>query len=81
MRLLIAMLFLLAAASPAGAEDGKLNVNPHWSETKDKCKECHGRIPQKGGKRLETDFDFCKGCGICSKECPFQAIVMEKEKK
>ena len=38
-------------------------------------------IPQKGGKRIETDYDFCKGCGICKTECMFGAITMEKEKK
>lgn len=29
------------------------------------------------------DYDFCKGCGICAKECPvkIQAITMEEEKK
>lgn len=39
-------------------------------------------ITIKNGKpeRLETDFNFCKGCGICMEVCPFQAITMEKEK-
>jgi pyruvate ferredoxin oxidoreductase delta subunit len=30
------------------------------------------------------DYDHCKGCGICSKECPIKpvkAITMEEEKK
>ena len=25
------------------------------------------------------DYDYCKGCGICIEECPFDAIVSEKE--
>ena len=56
---------------------------------KKKCTQCMNcwmycpdmAIPQKKGKRVETDFDFCKGCGICKQVCPFGAIEMEKEKK
>ena len=36
-------------------------------------------IPQKDGKRLGTNLDYCKGCGICATECPTKAIKMEKE--
>ncbi|WP_435789521.1 4Fe-4S binding protein [Clostridium sp.] len=25
------------------------------------------------------DYDFCKGCGICSNICPKDAIKMERE--
>lgn len=25
------------------------------------------------------DLNFCKGCGICAKECPKKAITMEAE--
>jgi pyruvate ferredoxin oxidoreductase delta subunit len=50
-------------------------LRPVWN--KEKCTQCmicwvfcpDMSIPQKGGKRLETDFDFCKGCGICKTEC------------
>ena len=60
---------------------------PVWN--KEKCTQCmicwmhcpDMAIPQKKGKRTETNFDFCKGCGICAKECPFQAITMVKEEK
>ncbi|MBC7080788.1 MAG: 4Fe-4S binding protein [Thermoplasmatales archaeon] len=27
------------------------------------------------------DYDYCKGCGICSNECPVKAISMEREGK
>jgi len=30
-------------------------------------------------KKIEFDFSFCKGCGICAEECPHQAIVMIEE--
>ena len=30
-------------------------------------------------KRVETNYDYCKGCGICAKECPFGAIKMIDE--
>jgi Pyruvate/2-oxoacid:ferredoxin oxidoreductase delta subunit len=25
------------------------------------------------------DYRFCKGCGVCSNECPFGAISMVRE--
>jgi pyruvate ferredoxin oxidoreductase delta subunit len=27
----------------------------------------------------EIDLNYCKGCGICSFECPSKCIVMVKE--
>ncbi len=27
----------------------------------------------------ETNYDICKGCGICAEECPVKAIEMKKE--
>lgn len=32
----------------------------------------------KDGKVAHTEYDICKGCGICAKECPVDAIKMEK---
>ena len=28
-----------------------------------------------------ADYDYCKGCGICAKECPKDAIEMVLEEK
>ena len=64
---------------------------PIWDEKK--CIHCmicppacpDDAIPTKGDvknvKRLETDLDFCKGCGICAQVCPVKCIKMEEEEK
>ncbi len=39
-----------------------------------------GRV-YKGRVRLETNFDYCKGCGICANECPAKCIVMVREEE
>ncbi len=54
---------------------------------KDKCVGClqcylycpDGVIYKSDGK-IDIDYDFCKGCGICKKICKLGAIVMEAEK-
>jgi len=28
-----------------------------------------------------VNLDYCKGCGICAKECPVKVITMEEEKQ
>ncbi len=30
---------------------------------------------------VEVDLDHCKGCGICAKECPQEAITIVEEGK
>lgn len=42
-------------------------------------------IKVKDGKREAFDYEYCKGCGICARECPgkkgHKAIVMGEEGK
>ena len=62
---------------------------PIWNAQKCiHCLTCWVSCPDssiivKDGKVTGIDYDHCKGCGICARECPvkIQAIVMEKEKK
>jgi pyruvate ferredoxin oxidoreductase delta subunit len=54
----------------------------------EKCVDClfcwiycpDGAIVRKE-KTVEVNYDYCKGCGICAKECPKQAIKMAEEQK
>jgi 2-oxoacid:acceptor oxidoreductase delta subunit (pyruvate/2-ketoisovalerate family) len=49
------------------------------------CDNCFGVCPDNavmklGEGRYEFDYDFCKGCGICARECPCGAIDMVPER-
>lgn len=56
---------------------------------KEICLECYrcymycpdGVIFKKKNNGIDIDYDLCKGCGICAKTCPVQAIEMEDEGK
>lgn len=37
-------------------------------------------IPDSNDGRYAIDLDHCKGCGICVKECPRAAIVIQEER-
>jgi NADPH-dependent glutamate synthase beta subunit-like oxidoreductase len=49
------------------------------------CDNCFGVCPDNAviklgaGNRFRIDLDFCKGCGLCAKECPCGAIDMVPE--
>ncbi len=49
------------------------------------CDNCFGVCPDNAvvklgpGRRFRIDLDFCKGCGLCAKECPCGAIDMIAE--
>ena len=48
------------------------------------CPDCAVKLDEKG-KVCGIDYDYCKGCGICAKECPEKAgaieMVLETEAK
>jgi NADPH-dependent glutamate synthase beta subunit-like oxidoreductase len=51
------------------------------------CDNCFGMCPDNAVIKLEPtgayayaiDLDYCKGCGICARECPAGAIQMQPE--
>ena len=48
-----------------------------------RCLRCFLVCPDgaidKSGDRLEIDYGFCKGCGVCAYECKLGAITMVRE--
>ncbi|MCD6312653.1 MAG: 4Fe-4S binding protein [Thaumarchaeota archaeon] len=37
-----------------------------------------GAIQRLEEDRVEVSYEYCKGCGICSKICPVKAISMKE---
>ena len=58
---------------------------PVWC--KERCVQCltcwfvcpDSAIVIKDGKVVGVDYEHCKGCGICIKECPPKAHAFDKE--
>jgi pyruvate ferredoxin oxidoreductase delta subunit len=58
---------------------------PIWFE--DRCIHClfcwvfcpEPAVNVKDGKMIGFNYDYCKGCGICAKECPEKAHAIEME--
>ncbi|HZJ02964.1 MAG TPA: 4Fe-4S binding protein [Thermoleophilia bacterium] len=53
-------------------------------ETCTQCLFCYFFCPDssvlaENQKVTDFDYDHCKGCGICAKECPADAITMHPE--
>ena len=50
---------------------------------KEKCIDCDNCIifcPDSCvNKQHDINYDYCKGCGVCAKVCPFKAIEMKEE--
>ncbi len=53
----------------------------------EKCIKCllcwlfcpEGTIIRTSDGKITIDYEYCKGCGICSRECPTKAIIMVEE--
>ncbi len=50
-----------------------------------RCATCWLYCPTQSvrhhGTHMAADLRFCKGCGICARECPRSAIVMVLEEE
>ena len=44
-------------------------------------RQAAGSLIVENGKAVGFDLAHCKGCGICAKECPQDAIVMKVDEK
>ncbi len=73
--------------------DHLTSINAGWRTFRpvinyDKCVNClrcflvcPDGVIDKSGEKLEIDYDYCKGCGVCEYECRPRAIDMVKEEK
>jgi len=71
---------------------GAMGKTGTWREMKpvidyEKCTRClrcwiscpEGSIIRCEDNRVEIDYEYCKGCGICENECRIKAIKMVRE--
>lgn len=40
----------------------------------------NGKEVKKAKEAIKIDYDYCKGCGICANECPFEAISFDENR-
>jgi len=57
---------------PVWHEDKCIQCLACWSY----CPDCSIRLDDKG-KVAGVDYDYCKGCGICARECPDKASAID----
>ncbi|MDI6757619.1 MAG: 4Fe-4S binding protein [Endomicrobiia bacterium] len=78
---------VLEAGTAAEFKTGSWRLEkPVWDE--EKCIQCmfcwincpDAAIILKDGKVSGVNYDHCKGCGICAKECPPKASALKMEK-
>ncbi len=83
---------ILEAGSAVKFKTGSWRAfRPVWIE--ENCTQClfcwlycpDMSVKVQDGKMIGFDYDYCKGCGVCARECPGKkgnkAIVMEEEGK
>ncbi len=64
---------------------GRTHIPVITQEQCNHCQLCRWLCPdlaitfQNGDGKLEIDYNYCKGCGICSSVCPKEALVMVLE--
>jgi len=69
----------------SGQKDSKISRNLKPILDSEKCTKCNfcwiycpnGCIER--GEKFTIKYDNCRGCGVCAKECPFEAIEMVRE--
>jgi putative selenate reductase YgfK subunit len=42
---------------------------------------CPDGVVRSKDEKVDFDYDYCKGCGVCAEECPRGAIMLEEESK
>jgi len=75
-------------SKPSKGSSGKTGLwrtfKPIYHEDKCvSCFECYIYCPENcislNGLKIEIDYEYCKGCGVCCNVCPANAIEMVKE--